>query len=132
MTLRDEVVHQLKLIDIDFEECKEWIDGFIDSLVTRIAKIQKHSRIGCMYHSGIDVWIRSRVRDETTLMKGGCKEPESFVSGVLHFWSWDEEKYGPAPGKESSDPKVARQTLQELVERCCTPIDRVSHKVAGQ
>jgi hypothetical protein len=82
---------------------------------------------GCLSIGGSSVkdWIRIRLRRKTPV--GEQEQGSDLVTAVLHFWSWDEEKYGPwaEPGRES---RVSRSPILNLQD--AHPINATTHKVA--
>ena len=101
----------------------------------QLEKICENS-CGCLSPGGSSVkdWVRLRLNDCGLLAPNsrsrGVIEPRHVV-GVLHFWAWDVDKYGPSPGVEKCGGTVdtMRSPLYRL--RDSKPIDRVAWRVAG-
>ena len=121
------------------EEVEKHLDALGVSVDERmlcllVKKLSKHERTGgCLSAGGSSVkdWIRMELNDAGYFPCGRIDSGCEHVVGVLHFWSWDEDRYGPSPKNEDTKNKeseTARSPLMRLVD--AEPIDATALKVA--
>jgi len=141
--------HKEHKLDETLEELQRILDQMGCSispyLLTGFASLLDKHRGGDMYGhgclrrggGGVFTWLKSRLQEHDLLSpcNGEFAIPDSLVTGVLHFESWDVERYG-----EWADRGSVVTVLQEMragVQRSplsrlkdASPINRTAHKIA--
>lgn len=122
---RLEVVECIKQIGADVTE------DVIDLLANRLAE-RCDRTCGCLSRGGSSVrdWVRLQLNDAKLLPKNVDDNFDMWhVVGVLHFWPWDEEKYGPKPAESCG---AAVDTMRSPIYRLrdADPIDRTAWRVS--
>lgn len=86
--------------------------------------------------SGVKCFIRSRLLEIHPFVPPVQCVEETRLTVELHFWPWDEERYG----KWEDEPKThnrettreARSPLHRIAKSPATPINRQTYRVAGK
>jgi hypothetical protein len=56
--------------------------------------------------------------------------PDGLITAIFHFWSWDEERFGPKPAYKPGEFTPARSKIFNNTSRKPVPIDRTALAVA--
>lgn len=89
---------------------------------------------GCISPGGSSVrdWIRLWLSDHKLLPIGGIEQDMQHVTAILHFWSWDEERYGPQPkGSIGTNLDTMQSPTWRLKNKDAKPINKVAFRVTG-
>lgn len=100
-------------------------------LEVAITSVDRERRVkGCLSIGGSSVkdWIRLRLARDG-LFPAGCELGDlSHVVGTLHFYPWDEEKYGPKPTESCGNAvDTVRSPTHRLID--AKPIDKTAWNV---
>ncbi len=138
MTTFDTACERVKRVIFDLGYGYKATDDLVGDLAIDLIAASAGS-IGCLNQDqggGVFIWVKTRLLERNFFEHGWNTEPsERIVSGVFHFWPWDEEKYG----EWHDDEKVVSRIEERLsgvqrspIERLrdAKPICRTTHKVA--
>lgn len=124
-----EAIYALDVIDLVAEP--EWVSIIASNLVVALGTASGYDRIGRIVPTVKQIvqrnnWLRGQVGVNA---EKGIGE---FSPVILHFYPWDEDKYGPfeSPGEliQSRDT-LARSDFERIADS--TPVDRSASRVAS-
>ena len=133
-TLLDTVIEVERLLDLaSYELDSETLFMLGEMLYNRRAF--GDCDYGCLKKGGTGVWcwLKSRMIEYGMFKEcGGKSEIDERLTVELHFYPWDEEKYGPWANDreivfEDIMPNVARSPLSRIAD--ASPVNKVARKV---
>ena len=132
---RDEVVAALMPMDLPASHVETLP---IDEITMKLIQVRMNSR-GCLDAggSGVTCWIKSRLMEMRCMPDVGCLSGENInhISGVFHFWTWDEDTHGPWTEIEHASSRQKREEARSPIDRLLSPngspINSTTAKVTG-
>ena len=125
---------------IEVEECirslgveptQDLVSSLAERLETIVFNKERKRRVdGCLKIGGSSVkdWIRCKLAERGEFPISCIDTNMSHVVGTLHFYPWDEEKYGPKPTESCGTAiDMMRSPTMRLVD--AKPIDKTAWNV---